>query len=196
MFNTSEQNQQTSTSNKPLNRKLSLSALALGAALSLTACGGDDHHETAAVDKVDEAAAMARENAPEPEPLDIDETATAETSSETATEETTEDATEENTAEEEAADSGAEEAAASEGLSASAGKDLYESNCKMCHESGLLNAPKFGNAEEWAPRIAKGKETLYKHSAEGFNQMPAQATGSVTVDQVHAAVDYMVEQSS
>lgn len=86
--------------------------------------------------------------------------------------------------------------AAAAPLSAEAGAELYESHCKQCHEKGLLSSPKFGNTTDWAPRIAKGKETLYKHSAEGFKAMPPQAINGVTVEQVHAAVDYMVQQAS
>ena len=81
-------------------------------------------------------------------------------------------------------------------LAADAGQKLYEVKCKQCHEPGLLNAPKFGNNEDWAPRIAQGKEVLYKHSAEGFKAMPAQADGTASVEEVHAAVDYMVEHAS
>ncbi|MUG31467.1 c-type cytochrome [Psychrobacter sanguinis] len=81
-------------------------------------------------------------------------------------------------------------------LAADAGQKLYEVKCKQCHEPGLLNAPKFGNNADWAPRIAQGKEVLYKHSAEGFKAMPAQADGTASVEEVHAAVDYMVEHAS
>ncbi|GAA0308184.1 c-type cytochrome [Psychrobacter aestuarii] len=77
-------------------------------------------------------------------------------------------------------------------LSAEAGKTLYETRCKICHESGMLNAPKLSDTAAWAPRLAKGKETLYQHSANGFNKMPAQATDEVSAAEVHAAVDYMV----
>ena len=69
---------------------------------------------------------------------------------------------------------------------------LYEKQCKVCHEKGLLAAPVFGSKEAWAPRIAKGIDTLHMHSAKGFNKMPAQASAEVSEAQVHAAVDYMV----
>ncbi len=75
---------------------------------------------------------------------------------------------------------------------ADAGAKLYESNCKVCHTNGLLNAPKLGDNQAWAPRIAKGKETLYMHSAQGFNKMPAQAVNGITEAQVKASVDYML----
>ncbi|WP_199508377.1 MULTISPECIES: c-type cytochrome [unclassified Psychrobacter] len=77
-------------------------------------------------------------------------------------------------------------------LSANAGKTLYETRCKICHEGGMLNAPRLSDKAAWAPRLAKGKETLYQHSANGFNKMPAQATDDVSVAEVQAAVDYMV----
>lgn len=77
-------------------------------------------------------------------------------------------------------------------LAADAGKTLYETRCKICHESGMLDAPKYGDQTAWAQRLTKGKETLYQHSANGFNKMPAQATADVSVAEVQAAVDYMV----
>ena len=77
-------------------------------------------------------------------------------------------------------------------LAVDAGAKLYESNCKVCHANGLLNAPILGDKAAWEPRLAKGKETLYMHSAQGFNKMPAQAVNGVTEAQVKAAVDYML----
>ena len=83
-------------------------------------------------------------------------------------------------------------AAEPELLAVDAGAKLYESNCKACHANGLLNAPILGDKAAWEPRLAKGKETLYTHSAQGFNKMPAQAVNGVTEAQVKAAVDYML----
>lgn len=77
-------------------------------------------------------------------------------------------------------------------LASDAGAKLYESNCKLCHASGLLNAPKYGDKAGWAMALAKDKETLYLHSAQGFNKMPAQAINGVTEAEVKAAVDYML----
>ncbi len=81
-------------------------------------------------------------------------------------------------------------------LSAAAGKDLYAQQCHMCHDDGLLDAPKLGDKAAWAPRIAKGIDVLHQHSAQGYEKMPAQATDEVTATQVYAAVDYIVAQSS
>lgn len=77
-------------------------------------------------------------------------------------------------------------------LAADAGAKLYEAQCKICHENGLLNAPRYGDNAAWSVALAKDKETLYMHSAQGFNKMPAQAVNGVTEAQVKAAVDYML----
>lgn len=81
-------------------------------------------------------------------------------------------------------------------LAADAGAKLYESNCKVCHDAGLLNAPKYGDQAAWAARLSQGKDTLHMHSAKGFNKMPAQVTDDVSEAQVYAAVDYMIEAVS
>jgi cytochrome c5 len=80
------------------------------------------------------------------------------------------------------------------------GKKVFGNVCSMCHASGAAGAPKFGNKEEWAPRIAQGKDMLYKHALEGFTgakgMMPARG-GSTTLkdEEVKAAVDYMVAKA-
>lgn len=80
------------------------------------------------------------------------------------------------------------------------GKSVYGKVCALCHAAGVAGAPKPGDKEEWAPRIAQGNDVLYKHAIEGFTgskgMMPARGTGaSLTDDEVKAAVDYMVSLS-
>ncbi|MEO7107397.1 MAG: c-type cytochrome [Rhodoferax sp.] len=80
------------------------------------------------------------------------------------------------------------------------GKSVFGRVCAMCHASGAAGAPKPGNKDEWGPRIAQGKDVLYKHALEGFNgtkgAMPARgANASLTDAEVKAAVDYMVSLS-
>jgi len=81
------------------------------------------------------------------------------------------------------------------------GKSVYEGLCVACHGTPGIGAPVLGNADEWAPRIAKGKETLYNSALNGFTgeagfMMPARGGGNLSDDEVKAAVDYMIEQSS
>ena len=153
--------------------KLVLSGLSLSALLTLSACSGGDN--TAAE-----------------EPAAVNETETVVVEPEAPVAET-EVATEPAV---EAVEAEPAAAAETEVLAADAGAKLYEKQCKVCHESGLLEAPKFGNKEDWAPHLAKDIDTLRMHSAKGFNKMPAQANAEVSEAQVHAAVDYMVAAAS
>ena len=76
------------------------------------------------------------------------------------------------------------------------GKKVYEANCQACHGGAVPGVPHVGKKEDWAPRIKQGKDTLHKHALEGFNAMPAKGgNGSLSDDEVKAAVDYMANQS-
>lgn len=81
-------------------------------------------------------------------------------------------------------------------LPADTGQKRYETSCQICHSQGLLNAPKFGDKDAWQTRLAQGREVLFKHSANGFNSMPAQVTSEVSAPEVLLAVDYMIKQAS
>lgn len=156
--------------------KLVLSAISLSALLAITACSGDNAavEEPAVADTT-----VVVEDAPIVEP----EVVTPEPVADTETTVIEDKPVQEISAEPEV-------------LAADAGAKLYETNCKVCHEGGLLNAPKYGDKAAWEPRLAKGTETLHMHSAKGFNKMPAQATDKVSEAQVYAAVDYMIEAVS
>lgn len=80
------------------------------------------------------------------------------------------------------------------------GEAVYNQACMACHAQGVAGAPKFGDAEAWAPRIEKGEETLYKHSIEGFTgetgtMPPKGGFTNLSDEEVKAAVDYMVENA-
>ena len=77
------------------------------------------------------------------------------------------------------------------------GTEVYEGACKACHGLGIAGAPKGGDTAAWAPRIAKGKATLYEHAIKGFTgtagAMPAKGGRTdVSDDLIKAAVDHMV----
>ena len=165
---------------KKLIAKLALSSLSLSALLALSACSGGDN------------------KAEEPAAVNETETVVVETEAPAAETEVVnpEPAVEVEPTEVPVVEGEPEAAAETEVLAADAGAQLYEKQCKVCHENGLLEAPKFGDKAAWAPHLAKDIETLRMHSAKGFNKMPAQAVGDVTEAQVHAAVDYMVAAAS
>ena len=71
-----------------------------------------------------------------------------------------------------------------------------QANCAMCHASGLMNAPKIGDAGQWAPRIAQGKETLIHNAINGIRTMPAKGgNASLSDEEVAAAVIHMVNSA-
>jgi len=163
------------------------SAISIIVLLALSACSDDNSaaKEPVANESADTSVVV------EDTPISETETAAPESISEA-------DAAESNvtTEKSEAETSKSEVTAEPEGLAVDAGVTLYESNCKVCHDAGLLNAPKYGDQSAWATRLSKGKETLYMHSAKGFEKMPAQAVNGVTEEQVKAAVDYMLASVS
>jgi cytochrome c5 len=75
--------------------------------------------------------------------------------------------------------------------------ESYSKTCAICHAAGLADAPRFGFSEDWAARIAKGKEVLYQSSINGLPPaMPAKGMCfSCSDDDLKALVDYMVENS-
>lgn len=76
------------------------------------------------------------------------------------------------------------------------GEKIVTQVCAACHAAGLMQSPKLANAGDWAPRIEKGIETLYKHAIEGFNMMPAKGgRADLSDDDIKSAVDYMVQQA-
>jgi cytochrome c5 len=80
------------------------------------------------------------------------------------------------------------------------GKATYGKTCSLCHAANVAGAPKPGDKADWAPRIAQGMDTLYKHATEGYTgakgQMPARGGSSTLSDaDVKATVDFMVDQS-
>ncbi|RDI98489.1 cytochrome c5 family protein [Dyella solisilvae] len=82
----------------------------------------------------------------------------------------------------------------------SPGEKVYQGTCVMCHGSPAVGAPVLGNKDDWAPRIAQGKDVLYKHALEGFSgqkgAMPAHGGNpSLDDDKVKAAVDFMVSKA-
>ena len=96
-----------------------------------------------------------------------------------------------------AAPAAAESQAADEPAAAVDGQKVYQAACQACHAAGVAGAPKLGDKEAWAPRIAKGEDALFASVNNGLNAMPPKgACMSCSEDDLRAAVEYMVEQGS
>jgi len=86
-------------------------------------------------------------------------------------------------------------------LYAADGKTVYQTTCKVCHATGIMGAPKFGDKKSWTLRTTtKGLATLEEHAIKGFkgekgSMPPKGGKSSLTDDEVKAAVAYMVNSA-
>jgi cytochrome c5 len=74
------------------------------------------------------------------------------------------------------------------------GEQVYAAQCVTCHASGVIGAPKFGDAAAWAPRVKTGYEALLASALKGKAAMPAQGGGDFSDLEVARAVVYMANQ--
>jgi len=74
------------------------------------------------------------------------------------------------------------------------GEQVYTAQCSGCHGAGMLGAPKLGDAQTWAPRIAQGYEVLLTSALKGKNSMGAQGGGDYGDVEIGRAVVYMANQ--
>lgn len=73
------------------------------------------------------------------------------------------------------------------------GATVYNSVCGACHGTGAAGAPKSGDKAAWGPRIAQGKDALYKSALNGKNAMPPRGGAADLSDaEIKAAVDHIV----
>ena len=81
------------------------------------------------------------------------------------------------------------------------GKQTYEHACAACHDVGAYGAPRAGRVEDWAPRLARGEESLYAAALTGRNSAgdrlmpPRGGNPKLSDEEVRAAVDYLVGRS-
>ncbi|MGV2288363.1 c-type cytochrome [Trinickia sp. YCB016] len=75
---------------------------------------------------------------------------------------------------------------------AQAGKALYQAVCQACHAAGVLNAPKFGDKDAWAPRLKDPMDVIYNYALHGKGNMPPKGGSNASDADVKAAVDYMI----
>jgi len=76
------------------------------------------------------------------------------------------------------------------------GQQVTEAACAACHTTGVLNAPKTGDATAWAPLVKRGLEDLTQTAIKGIRQMPPRGGNPDLTDvEVARAVAYMANQS-
>ena len=79
------------------------------------------------------------------------------------------------------------------------GPQVYNNACIACHGSGIGSAPILGDADAWAPRIARGEDLLKSHAIGGFTNVgvmpPKGGRVDLSDEEILAAVEYMVSES-
>lgn len=81
------------------------------------------------------------------------------------------------------------------------GRTVWAGTCQACHGLGEAGSPKITDRKAWAPRIARGTDTLREHALKGFigpsgTMMPERGGNpELTDQQIFAAIDYMVSNS-
>lgn len=74
------------------------------------------------------------------------------------------------------------------------GEGIYNKFCFSCHAAGVAGAPRLGDVEAWAPRLAQGRDLLLQHTIEGMPPgMPAKGLCNQCSDaELAASLDYML----
>ena len=76
------------------------------------------------------------------------------------------------------------------------GKIIFHGKCLSCHGEALDNAPRFGNAADWEPRLTQPLATLIEHAIAGHGRMPPKGGFyELSNAEVSDAVAYVVDRS-
>ncbi|MEQ1806311.1 MAG: c(7)-type cytochrome triheme domain-containing protein [Burkholderiaceae bacterium] len=75
-----------------------------------------------------------------------------------------------------------------------AAKAVYESSCVGCHGTGVLGAPKLGDAAQWAPRAKAGIDALVKSATAGTakGMPPKGGRADLSAAQLRSVIEYMM----
>jgi cytochrome c5 len=79
---------------------------------------------------------------------------------------------------------------------ARSGEAIVKTTCAACHQAGVANAPKIGDANSWAPRLKEGLKGMLANAIKGKGAMPPRGGDtSLTDDEVARAIVFMANQS-
>jgi len=85
---------------------------------------------------------------------------------------------------------------ANSAVQAADAESIFNTKCVVCHGSGVAGAPKIGDKEAWAPRIATGMDALLNSALNGKNAMPPKGTCmDCSEDDLKAVIEYMTSKS-
>jgi S-disulfanyl-L-cysteine oxidoreductase SoxD len=74
------------------------------------------------------------------------------------------------------------------------GQTIYLSGCNLCHDNGLMQAPKIATPSDWVERQQASKDTIYQNAINGLGNMPAKGgRNDLSNNSIKQAVDYMLK---
>lgn len=77
----------------------------------------------------------------------------------------------------------------------SAGEQIFNRNCKVCHAQGINGAPILGNEAMWKDRKSQPVDTLIAHAMNGYGLMPAKGGNpELTEQDIRACVNFMLSK--
>ena len=76
------------------------------------------------------------------------------------------------------------------------GESIVKTTCATCHQAGVANAPKIGDAKAWAPPIQQGLKNMLATAIKGKGAMPPRGgDASLTDEELARAIVFMANQS-
>ena len=76
------------------------------------------------------------------------------------------------------------------------GESIVKTTCATCHQAGVANAPKIGDAKAWAPPIQQGLKNMLATAIKGKGAMPPRGgDASLTDEELTRAIVFMANQS-
>ena len=79
---------------------------------------------------------------------------------------------------------------------AKSGEEIVKEVCAACHQAGVANAPKIGDAAEWGKRAKAGLSGLLAVAKKGVGAMPPKGgAADLTDDELARAIVFMANKS-
>lgn len=74
------------------------------------------------------------------------------------------------------------------------GATLYKERCFLCHDTGLVNAPRLGDRQQWQARKNKGMDILVNTVIHGKGAMPPRGGSQYSDQQIKLVVEFMLSK--
>jgi cytochrome c5 len=76
------------------------------------------------------------------------------------------------------------------------GDAVYGMACAACHDTGAAGSPLTQDTGIWEARLGeRGYDGIWQNAWDGIGAMPARGGANITEEELHNAVQYMLEQA-